>query len=488
MLRNGTFHTIIVIGLVSILFVDATSVVYPLTAPGAKLTGGQLFIQEQQGDFRILQYPTLWAVSDYESMLMNHQIIGESIIALRSSPPNSELFDKLANLFQTIPSSDVDAENLTMLATICGAKYVLIETNSSLSPLASDYTKFFDGNASKYFSVVYSDQESVVYENLFFKGYAFAVEDQGQAPDLANLTFNEFSKSILSDAQINVTNGFNSIKISADISKPAYLVISQAYYPYWVVRGNGTNTAQFTDVLNVTGIHLDKGTYELTASFVVADQTNLLFLSSFICFSLISLIIYADSKSKQTLLKGSLTALFVCGIALTTMSLLDPNIMALASNWSGFGIYSKVILVIGGLAVLIAIFGFVKGKTGEMIGLLLSKLRLWVSQAMKNRVLHRIKDFITLKRDFLNLGRARSLGQLNSWIKLLVGLILFSVALGNLTTAIPGTITWLNQDVFVIIVLVFLMFTIQVTYLDRSKSDLSVALPASEDQEIGQNA
>jgi hypothetical protein len=388
--KSKIFQTLLIVSLATIIFADLSSEVYPLTAPAPKLTGGHLFIENQKGDFRILQYPVVWCVSDYESTLINHQIIGETVIAIRASPPNSELFDKLSTDFAKIASSsNVDAENLTLLATLCAAKYALIETNSSLGVKSSNYINFFN-NASEYFRVVYSDQDSVVYENLYFKGFAFAVKDDGQIPVLENINISEFSKIEVPDAQINVTNSFNRIDISANISTPSYLVISQSYYPYWVFN-NEENSSGFTKFLNLTALQVDKGTYKVTAVFSVRDQTWNLYIACFVPLALIGLVLYADSKAKTRLFKVGLSSLFLCGILLMSLTLLEGNKAPSLSNWTIFGPFNKIVLLLGGLVNLIAIFGFTKDRVFNLIGLSWVKTRKLLSQISKPKIVEQTK-------------------------------------------------------------------------------------------------
>ena len=291
---------------------DLSSEVYPLTAPVPQLTGGDHFIENQKGDFRILKYPLVWCASNYEAALIKHEIIGDTVIAIRSDPPNSESFLQLANKFNEISKSEnvsanCDPGNFTLRATLCAAKYVLIETNSSLGNRASYYINYF-GNASQYFALVYKDQDSVVYENLYFKGFAFAVKDDGQTPVLANMNITEFSKIVVPDAQINVTNKFDEIEISANVSEPAYVVLSQSYYPYWALN-NQTNLTSFVKLLNLTALQVDKGTYNVTAVFSVRDQTWNLYIACFVPLALIGLVLYADSKAKIRLFKIGLSSL-----------------------------------------------------------------------------------------------------------------------------------------------------------------------------------
>ena len=86
-----------------------------------------------------------------------------------------------------IPKS-CNSSNLAAIATLCGVKYVLIETNSSQatqietanSHQSSDYINFFDDNASKYFALVYKDEKSLVYENLCSKDLFLPLKMKGK--------------------------------------------------------------------------------------------------------------------------------------------------------------------------------------------------------------------------------------------------------------------------------------------------------------------
>ena len=218
LMKSKPVKTLLIIVLATAIFADLTIGTSPITSPVPNLTGGDHFIQNQQGDFRVLKYPIVWGYTNYESALINHEIIGVSAIALRDYPENSELFCQVTNEFNGISESsnfnkttgiwNIDAGKLTLLATLCGTKYVLIEKNQTQS---SQYINFF-GNSTKYFALVLNDQDSVVYENLCFKGTVFAVKDDGQLPVLANLTIDDLSRISLPDTQINYTESFNRIR------------------------------------------------------------------------------------------------------------------------------------------------------------------------------------------------------------------------------------------------------------------------------------
>jgi hypothetical protein len=385
--KRRVIRMLLVVGVAGIVFIDLTFGMSPTTSP-IKLTGGDRFIQNQPGDFRVLKYPIVWGYTNYESALINHEIVGESIMALRSYPLGSELFTILGDNFTDIPNynftgnpglRESNASRLTLFATLCGVKYVLIETNASQT---SDYTNFL-GNESQYFRVAFSDQDSVVYENRYFKGTAFAVKDEGRVPNATDVTLQELTGLILADAQVTYSKGFNTIDVSVNASEAAYVVISQSYSPYWTLKGSGSGSPAFTQFLNVSAIHVNQGTYKETAVFSAADQTWKLYAVFFVPLTLASLALYANFKGKKGLLRLSLLSLFGFGFLLLLLAFLGTSLApASMTGLAGFGVFNGVILGLGGgvsLASLIALF---RRRFFGFVWSLLAKTRKAAGKAM----------------------------------------------------------------------------------------------------------
>lgn len=494
--KNKLVRTLIVIGLAAIIFVDVTSEIHPLTSPTAKLTGGDLFIESQKGDFRILKYPLVWCVSNYEFSLINHEIIGDTVIALRGYPTSSALFEQLANDFNNVPTRfGLNSSTLALLATLCGVKYVLIETNSSQpqptqvetvsNDQTSDYINYFNNNASEYFALVYKDQDSVVYENLYFKGTVFAVKDEGQVPALPDMAMADFSKIYLPNAQINYTESFNRIEISVNVSEPAYVVLSQSYYPYWVLN-NGGNSPAFVKFLNVSAFHVDAGTTTVNAVFSAADQTWDLYIGCFVPLVLLGLVIYADSKGKKRLFKLGLASLLVFGIALASLGFLGTSMApSFLRGWAGFGVFNNVLLGLGCVIALGALLIFSKDKLFALPSfawLYIQKLPKTLAIIVKrpNRVFGCISQLgnrvsTAVKPKVMPLD-----GLIQNLLRtLLIALLLF-IFLANIPGLFSDAVSWLNDSVLGVIFCVVLLYATKVFFLENGNGALPTTTPVSE--------
>jgi hypothetical protein len=437
-MKSKSFKTLLIVGLATIIFADLTFGIYPLTSPVPTLTSGDHFIENQKGDFRILEYPTVWAYTNYESSLISHEIIGESVTSLREYPENSALFSQLADYFNgmseptfniTTGTWNFSASELTLLATLCGAKYVLIQKNQTGS---ANYINFFN-NATKYFSLVFNAEDSAVYENLYFEGVVFAVKDEGQLPVLANLTINDLSSSILPQAQINYTQSFNKIQVSGNTSEPAYLVISQSYYPYWAVK-DGADPTGFVNFLNVTALEVGRGTFNVTATFSVGDQTQNLYIAFYVPLVFVGLAFYADSKAKKNLFKLALSLLFVSGIVLVSWVFLQTS-AASSLNWTDFGPFSKIVIGFGILIAVAALLGFAKDRLLGYIDRLPLDNRKFSFSTIRSRM--------TLKI------RMSSSGYLiDDLLKFLIVSLLLFMVLVNLPLQQSNTMSW-TEPIFI---------------------------------------
>jgi hypothetical protein len=337
LLKNKTVATIIIISLSSLVFADLTWEMFPVTSPMPTLTSGEIFVQNQNGDFRVLKYPMTWAYSNYEETLLNHEIVGVSPIALRVYPPSSKVFSLLTDSFNEVSKgSNIDIDKFTLLATLCAVKYIIVDQNFTES---SSYINLFN-NAKDYFEPVFQDQNSTVYTNLYFQGIAFAVknhgQNHGQQPILENLTINEFSQQLINDSQISVIKDFNRMNISVNVSQPAYVILSQGYNPSWNVRS--TNTGTFIEILNLTAFQINSGSYNFSASYHDADRTMYVHTTFTILLALSCICLYANAKNKRELLTISLATLFLFGIVLASLSVISA---------SEFGVYSKVMFGVG---------------------------------------------------------------------------------------------------------------------------------------------
>jgi hypothetical protein len=446
-MKSKSFKIILIVCLATIIFADLTIGLFPQTSPVIALTDGDQFIRNQSGDFRVLAYPLTWGSTNYESTLINHEIIGSPVMSLRAYPPNSALFSQLADYFNGVqePTFNIttgtwnfNASELTLLATLCGAKYVLIQKNQTDyanyindQTDSANYINFFN-NATKYFSLVFNDKESAVYENLYFEGVVFALKDEGQLPVLASLTINDLSSSILPQAQINYTQSFNKIQVSGNTPEPAYLMLSQSYYPYWAVNNGGDSTG-FVNFLNVTALEVGKGTFNVTATFSVGDQTQNLYIAFYVPLVFVGLAFYADSKAKKDLFKLALSLLFVYGIVLVSWVCLQTSAAPSALNWTDFGPFSKIVIGFGILIAMAALLGFAKDRLLAYIGRL----------PLNNRKL----SFSTIKNKMtLKIGMSSSGYLINDLLKFLIVSLLLFMVLVNLPLQQSNTVSWMEPS------------------------------------------
>lgn len=452
--RNKVLMTIVIIGLSSLVFLDLTLGIHPVTSTMTELEGGECFIRDQSGDFRVLQYPITWAYSNYMSTLIKHEIVGVSPIAVREYPPNSELFSYLTNSFKALPNkSDDSAGNFTLLLTLCGVKYILIENNETKT---NKYNSFF-GNSTKYFDLVYEGNDSIVYENLFFEGTAFSIKEEGQSLNLNDLTLEDFSKLILGDSQIRIDSNFNKLEINVNASEPQFVVLTQAYYPYWAISNNEVNPPQFELFLNVTGIHLEKGTYQLDAVFIVADHVNLLYLIVYGLLFLISIIIYMDVKCKKKPYKIISFTILILGIVIVLVGFLENTITSVM-GWESFGIFNKVIFGVGVLYVLIGIFLFTKEKTFSVLRFMEQRILKTYHGNPVTRAIERIKEK-PKKVMLLHPDEVRSTNVLlGKFIKLLLLLTVLLIAFANVTTRFLDIISWLNEGLLLTLLVISILF------------------------------
>ena len=494
--KSKLFHTFIVVVVAAIVLMDLTAGVAPVTNAVPQFTGGDNFIKNQHGNFRVLEYPLIWGYSDYESVLLNHEIIGMSVIALRAYPPNSQLFSNLSNTFQNISLNlTVNAANLTLLATLCGAKYVLIQTNvcGSIS-----YVNYFN-NATQYFTLVYKDNDSVVYENLYFKGIAFAVKDTGSIPNLTNLTIDEFSNISLPNAEINCTESFNRIEISANVSEPAYVILSQSYYPNWVLTNTG-NSPAFMQFLNVSVVHVEAGVTTVNAVFSATDQTWYLYACCFIPLALLGLVIYADSKTKKELFKLGLASLLVFGVFLASLSFLGTTMApSFLPKWLGFGVFNKLLLELGSVIAFGSLLIFFKDTLFALPGLSWldnqkSPKTLSSTDKHPNRVFKRISQLgnqvsIKLKRKLMPLE-----GLIQNLLWTLVVTFLLFIFLANIPGLFSDATSFLNYSVLGVIICASILYVTKVFFLENGggplpmtaqESECSKSVTAKQDSHIG---
>ncbi len=386
---------------------------------------------------------------------------------------------------------NIDSGNFTLLATLCGAKYVLIEKNRSQASQietsgdqASNYINFFN-NASEYFALVYKDQDSVVYENLCFRGVVFAVKDEGQIPALANLTIDDLSRITLPDSQINYTESFNKIEISVNVSEPAYVILSQSYYPYWVLN-NGGNSPAFIQFLNVSAFHVEEGTTIVNAVFSAADQTWDLYFCCFVPLVLLGLVIYADSKGKKRLFKLGLASLLVFGILLASLSFLGTSMVpSFLPGWAGFGVFNKLLLGLGCVIALGALLIFSKDKLFALPGfswldIQKSPKTLASIDKRPNRVFGCISQLgnrvsTALKPKVMPLD-----GIIQNLLRtLLVALLLF-IFLANIPGLFSDAASWLNDSVLGVIFCAVLLYVTKVFFLENGNGALPTTAPVSE--------
>jgi hypothetical protein len=449
-----------------IILVDLTSgiSIVPVNNAIPKFTGGDNYIKNQQGDFRVLEFPSVWGYTDYESQILQHEIIGIGIIALRAYPPSSQIFADLSNEFQYIKtnSTAIDPGNFTVLATICATKYVLIQTNYTE---AKDFTNFFN-NVTQYYTEVYNDSDSIVYENRYFEGTAFALKDNGTTLNLGNLTINEFGNLTLPQAKVSCTKSFNRLDVSANVSEPAHIVLSQSYYPYWTVN-NSSNTPAFKEFLGVSAFDIGNGTTNETAVFFVANQTWNLYVGFLVPLVLLGIVIYARAKSKKNLfIMASATLLFV-GIVLASLGVLGTS-MAPASlrGVVELGIFNRVLLelgcaiILGSLLVLAnrKLFGFGQNFWQNI------RKRLPKGSANKDKrglLLENMKTKLAIHEKLAD-----------NLIKL--ALISFLIIVIFAKVQLSGDITdWLNYSSIGVLSIVALLFAVRVLFMDNQNGTLT---------------
>jgi hypothetical protein len=480
--KSKTLRLAIAIFFAVTILVDLTSglTLVPVNNSVPKFTGGDYYVKNQQGDFRILEFPTVWGYTDYESQVLQHEIIGIGIIALRAYPPSSQVFSDLESKFEFIQQNDsnIDPGNFTLLATVCGTKYVLIQTTH---PEAIRFSSFFD-NSAQYFAKVYSDNESVVYENRYFIGTTFALKDNGETPELRNLTIDQFENLIIPQAEISSTESFNKLDVSANVSEPAYVVLSQSYYPYWVIN-NSSNTPAFTKYLGVSALHVDSGATKETLVFSVADETWKLYSGFFTPLTLAGIVIYASSKSKKKVFNLALSALLTYGVILTGLSFIGTGIAALSlRDLTNFGVFNKVLLGLGCLITVGSLVVFARKKLLDLVqkSLQIAKGLLQRGFAVKQRsnsLVANLKNKFAVKEkpyDYL--------------IKMLLISLLFIVILANVR--LFGDITsWLNDSAIGVITIAVLLFAFRVRFIENKSSILtSPSSILSSNSESKQNA
>ncbi len=478
-IKSKPVKTLLIVGLATAIFADLTFGMQPLTSAVPQLTSGEKFVKGQNGDFRLLSYPTVWGIANYKATLTNHEIVGTPVMGLRAYPPNNALFSELSTCFgristakynQTASSWDINASKLTALSTLCGVKYVTIEKNQSQSLV---YINYF-GNSTKYFTEVFNGNDSVVYENRFFQGVAFAVKANGYLPAglnikideisrfnlsyiIENLTVEDLSSITMSNAQIDYDQEYNKIHLSINISEAAYLVLCQAYYPHWIVTNNGIETSQFRPLFNVTGLHLDKGNYNLTAVFAVAYQANMLYIGAFISLLFVCVILYADTKRKNNLLNFSSGALIAFGILLIFLV-----------YGVGFGIFNKLLLGLGIVDISLIIIILFSRKTKSFFSVF--------SQGSDKSLTFGNRQ-VTLTSLSPNKAHALS-GVFDKFIKLLVVVIVTFVLIANVVS-LPEMINWLNESMLFSLFLVISIYAIKVEYLECKSGNLPVTSPIS---------
>lgn len=468
-IKSKKVKTLLITVLAIAIFADLTMGIQPLTTPVPQLTCSEQFIKNQEGNFRVISYPTIWGVTNYKSSLIDHEMVGEPVMGLRSYPPNNALFSELAYNFEKISAKNYNqtsgclnsnASKLTALATLCAVKYVTIEKNQSYS---SVYIDFFN-NSTKYFIKVFDGNDSVVFENRFFQGVVFALKANEHlnldvpvkineiskfnlSYIIKDLTIESLSNIVINNLEIGYNNSLNKIHFSIAVSEPAILVVSQAYYPYWIVSNNGVKISQFTPLFNITGLYLDEGTYYLTADFVVAYQANILYISSFASLLLICLMLYADSKRKHRLLNLNSIALFIFG---TLLILLIYSI--------GFGIFNKLLLGLGIFdIVLIIIYYTIKTKT---ISAILSRV------SEKILMLGNRQFTLTL----FDPNKADALCEvLYKLMKFFIAIIFIQVLLTNIIP-LQDRINWLNDGMLFSMFLILFVHVIRIEYIERKKS------------------
>jgi hypothetical protein len=435
---------ILVIGLATVVFVDLTWGMFPITTPLPKLTSGEIYVKNQSGDFRILEYPITWAYSNYEATLINHEIVGVSPIAIRAYPPNNELFTLLADSFNALPSEPTGfAENLTLLSTLCGVKYVVIDKNQCDS---ANYTAFYN-NATSLYSLVFQDQNCSVYQNLYFKGTAFAVKDNGTIPTFQNLTLQDFSNSILNDSQVSLTEGFNRMEIFVNTTQPAYVVVSEAYSPYWSLAG--TNTQAFTEFLNVSEFQAKPGIEKVNLNFSVADQTTNLYMGILVPLSLCCMLFYAEAKGKKKIFKLGLILLVFFGLTLILLTAETRMISSFLKNWAGFGIFNNVIFGFSCLVTLAALLSLVKTK--------ISKVNLSRLNPFARSQLHCLSNVHSPKIS-LNSKYGSLIWVLENLTKIIAVASLLPIVLINIPSLMPQTSSLINNDLQVMLLFDVIFF------------------------------
>jgi len=485
-LKSKTLKTILIICLATIIFADLTFGLQPLTSPVPTLTSGDHFIANQTGDFRVLKYPILWGDTNYESSLINHEMVGEPVMSLRSYPENSELFIDLTEYFNeiSVPSNfnqttgnwNIIASTLTAFATLGGAKYVLIEKNQ---PESSNYINFF-GNSTKYFALVFNGTDSVVYENLYFEGMVFVLKDNGELPILGNFTMDDLStfslsdilenftvqelaKDSLPDAQISYTQGFNEIQLSGNLSEPAYVVISQSYYPYWAVN-NGDQTT-FTNFLNVTALEVSQGTFNATATFSVGDQTQNLYIAFYIPLISVGLLFYADWKAKKGLFRLASSLLIASGIVLVSLVFLQKG-AAPSLNWTDFGPFSKLVIEFGALIAIAGVLGLVKNKVLEYT----NRFLINIAKLFINNIKTALKSFVNYFDSIIESlkSRVNFSDSIDKSLKFLIASLLVYICIINLPLPKSNTVSWVEPS-FVggMLLLVVVLYALNVSVADK---------------------
>lgn len=368
--------TLLAFGLAAMVFVDVTVGVVPVTSTTPSVEGGARFIEKQPGDFRILSYPLAWAYTNYQSSLIGHEIVGESVIALRYYPTASGVFEQLSKDFKIINrAAPPEAANFTLLSTICAVKYVLINMTSADSAIVADY---FD-NASQYFAQAYRDDNSVVYENLYFKGTAFAVKDNGQPLSLDNLTLADFTEMLIDNATVNFNQDLNNIELSGSLPEPAYIVISQSYSSFWVQASNGT--AAFTKFLNVTAYQADSGDFKVEAVFSAASQTMNLYAVFFTALILSSAALIAATLGKKAWLRLTLVLSAALGVVTMMLAFMGtswaPQSLQMLGVFSG--VFNNVLLLVGGGIAVVSIACLLWSRLLLTLNRTLVTIRLFLS-------------------------------------------------------------------------------------------------------------
>jgi len=208
--------------LVALIFFDVAFPVLPSSQPVSILSSNLTKIKEDTAQYRILKYPIKWAVSNYESAMIDHEIIGQSPFSIRDYPSYYSEGEVLYNQFVNIYNIN-DTSQFMLAATLYGVKYMVV-----------DKTDDYQGRMIvekllnlTYVTLINHEGGSYLFRNSLFRGMAIPIKLDAYFKIFINenLTLQEFQAIALS-TPVNATYGFNKITLTLRTNEPVVIVVS----------------------------------------------------------------------------------------------------------------------------------------------------------------------------------------------------------------------------------------------------------------------